>query len=563
MSYLKSRSDLPLVEATLGQLLDDSAAKWPDHEAYVFRHLGVRMKLAEVKQEADRVAAGLLSIGVRRGDVVACSMGTRPEWIVSFFAAAKIGAIVLPRYSSSYGLVLKDMFAETMKKVKVKVLMMENRPASEDFPGTIPFLQVVFPEIMSATTKELTIKAVPSFTSIVIIGDKTSDNAFYNWEELQSIGVDETARGRVQDAQRQTNCHDSFLLISTSGSTGLPKIVEHSTYSFVNNNGLINKIAEEKKWKVMVAPADEIITPVLTGSQTIGFTSNDTPTLVEIATAVLEERSEVSTYISVKILHDLVNDPTVQECDMSFLTDVMVGGNTVFPTLLKQGARAFPRANITKRYGTTETRGLTLTRQGEMSKEQIERTVGRLLPHMEMKIVDKAGQVVPLNQKGEVWVRGYSVFKRYRGDEEKTAEVKTPDGWYKTGDIGVLDDDGLLAITGRIKDIIIKGDENVYPAFIEKVLLQYPKVLDVKVVSVPDPGFVEEICACIILKSGQTSDAEELKTFSEKNELVEEFTPGYFVFMESFPVTSTGRKIDKKKIRALAMERLGLKENAE
>ncbi|XP_035687377.1 medium-chain acyl-CoA ligase ACSF2, mitochondrial-like [Branchiostoma floridae] len=198
-----------------------------------------------------------------------------------------------------------------------------------------------------------------------------------------------------------------------------------------------------------------------------------------------------------------------------------------------------------------------------MTKEQIERTEGPLLPHMEMTLVDKAGQVVPLNHKGEVWVRGYSVFTQYRGDKEKTAEVKTPDGWYKTGDIGVLDENGLLTITGRIKDMIIKDAENVHPALVEEVLLAHRKVLDVKVFGVPDPGSVEEICACIILKNGQTSDVKEMREYSKKNGLVAELCPGYFVFMDSFPKTSTGRKIDKKRTRALAMESLGLKDNME
>ncbi|XP_035670814.1 medium-chain acyl-CoA ligase ACSF2, mitochondrial-like [Branchiostoma floridae] len=382
------------------------------------------------------------------------------------------------------------------------------------------------------------------------------------------MGTDEIARGRVQEAQLTTNCHDSFMLILTSGSTGLPKCVEHSTYAYANNMALVNSVTKQDKRKMLLAPTDlnqvpyVVIFPVLTGSQTIVLVSNATRTHAEIVTAVLEERCESMNYMPVKMLHDLVNDPTVQECDLSFVTDVTVGGNTVSTTLLRQCARVFPNANIIEDYGISETWCLTVTGRREMTQEQIERTEGPLLPHMEMKIVDKAGQVVPLNQKGEVWVRGYSVFKRYRGDEEKTAEVKTPDGWYKTGDIGVLDDDGLLAITGRIKDMIMKGSVSVHPAFVEQVLLEHPKASAVKVVSVPDPCFVEEICACIILKSGQTSDAEEMREYSEKNGLVGPMSPGYFVFMDSFPTTATDVKVDRKKIRVLAMDRLGLKENA-
>ncbi|XP_066279737.1 medium-chain acyl-CoA ligase ACSF2, mitochondrial-like isoform X1 [Branchiostoma lanceolatum] len=539
MSYLKSDCDLPLVEATPGQLLDDSAAKWPDQEAYVFRHLGVRMKLAEVKQEADRLAAGLLSIGVRRGDVVAWVLTNRPEWIISFFAAAKIGAISLPIIGFYFLTFYKGMVVDILKKAKVKVLLIENSPTDEGLPETIPYLKEVFPDIMSATTaKSLRIEAVPSLTSIVVIGDKTSDNALYNHEDIQSMGTNETARQRVQEALSQTNCHDTIILLLTS--------------------------------KVLLAPTDmtenldSVLIPVLTGSQTVVFASANTWELADIISAILEERCEGTTFMYVKTLHDLVNDPTVKECDMSFLKDVQVGGNVISKTLQRQFAQVFPDADIINYYGTTEGWIVSMSTRSEMTKEQMERTVGRLMPHLETKVVNKAGQVVPLNQEGEIWVRGFSVFKGYRGDEEKTAKVKTHDGWHKTGDIGVLDEDGMLAITGRITDMIIKNAENVHPACVEQVLLAHPKVQDVKVVGVPDPRYVEEICACIILKNGQMSDVEEMRKFSEENGLLaDEINPGYFVFMDSFPKTSTGRKIDKRRIRAVAMERLGLKENTD
>ncbi|XP_035685600.1 medium-chain acyl-CoA ligase ACSF2, mitochondrial-like [Branchiostoma floridae] len=324
MSYLKSRSDVPLVAATLGELLDDSAAKCPDHEAYVFRHLGVGMKLAEVKEEADRLAAGLLSIGVRRGDVVAWVISTRPEWVISCFAAAKIGAIALPIIPIYFWRSYKGMIADMLKKVKVKLLLIEKRSASEGYPESIPSLKKLFPELMLATTKALTIESVPSLTSIVIIGDKTSDNAFYNWEELQNMGTDENAKQRVQDAQRQTNCYDTFWLIFTSGSTGLPKCVEHSTYAVVNNVAITNKMTEQDKRKVLVTPTDltedstSVIIPVLTGSQTVVFAIS---WLDEIVPALLEERYESIYFTYVKTLHDLVNDSSVQECDMRFLKD--------------------------------------------------------------------------------------------------------------------------------------------------------------------------------------------------------------------------------------------------
>ncbi|XP_035673475.1 medium-chain acyl-CoA ligase ACSF2, mitochondrial-like [Branchiostoma floridae] len=567
MSYLKSGCDEPLVDVTLGQLLDDATARWPDKEAYVFRKQGVRMAFADVKQEADRLAAGLMSIGVGRGDVVAWVISGRPEWGPLAFAIAKIGAVSLPLIPLYFWSSYDDTVSKVMAKVKVKVFLMENFPATEDCEGTLPFLRRVFPETTSNKTKSLTIDTMPSLRSIVIIGDKNHEDAFYNLEDIQSLGTDASAWGRVQDAQSHADCHDAVLLALTSGSAGLPKCVEHSSLTIVNSTRLHMKATGMDKKSTVLLPTDLTEMPIafqlpFTAGCTLVLPSEESPTVSEILTAIGEERCETTTLMYVKTFHEFLHDPALNEYDLSFLEQVSVGGNAVTTPLIRRAAEVLPSVEISKMYGSTETLTITVTSR-EMTKEQVESTVGSLLPHMEMKVVDRHGQIVPLQHEGEVWVRGYSMFKCYRGDEEKTAEVKTADGWYKTGDIGILDDNGLLKITGRKEEFIIKDSTNVHPTMVEQVFLTHPKVFDVKVVGVPDPALVEEICACIILKKGQTSHPQEMKEFSEKHGLIDDYCPEYVIFVDSFPVTSTGRKFDRKKLRDVAIEKLALQEAAE
>ncbi|XP_019623417.1 PREDICTED: acyl-CoA synthetase family member 2, mitochondrial-like [Branchiostoma belcheri] len=568
MSYLKTLCDEPLVDVTLGQLLDDTAARWPGKEAYVFRKQGVRMTFPQLKEKADRLAAGLMSIGVRRGDVVAWVMSTRPEWVVLCFAVSKIGAVAMP-LSPEYFLWSnnKEITEQSLEKAKLKVLLIENQPTSEHFQGTIPFLHKMFPETMSSKSRNLAIDKVPSLSSIVLIGDRTHEHVFYNLEDIESISLDDTTRAHIEHAQSQTGCHDTVFLTFTSGSTGAPKCVEHSSHTLINISDLHAKaIGMENRNKVLHAIDLTEFPWAFLFSVTTGCTlvcpSDTPPTASEVLSALLEERCEATTFMYVKTLHDLVHDPELRKFDLTFLEQVTVGGNVVSKRLRLDAAEFFPNADILTLYGTTETLHLATT-SPDMTDEQRQSTVGSLLPHMEMKLVDRRGQTVPLQHEGEVWVRGYSVFTCYRGDDEKTAEAKTADGWYKTGDIGILDENGLLKIVGRIKDVILKNAEIVYPAMVERVLLTHPKVSDVKVVGVPDPANVEEICACIILKNGHTLQQQEMREYSEANGLLEEFTPGYFLAMHSFPKTSTGRKIDRKKIRALAMEKLGLQEDYE
>ncbi|KAI8513285.1 hypothetical protein Bbelb_099240 [Branchiostoma belcheri] len=532
MSYSRGTTDDPLLDVTFGQLLDDTAAKWPDREAYVFKKTGSRITFAdiqektimtreiqatwqEVKMPATRLAAGLKAIGTARGDVVAWLFGHRPEWIYLYFALAKLGAIAS----------------------RVKVLIMGDE-STQPTDGTTSFLLSSFPEIETTNRDNFKIKRI----------------GVYTMDEVQTMGKNETLLAEVRALQDQLSCHDSVMLGLTSGSTGPAKCAEQSTYSIHNNIRFLGNaigLPNEGTALYPYLPFRWAVIYPFTAGCTLVVPASLSPSPVEMMQIIQEERCKSIGVIFVKEFHDFLHNPHLDEYDLSSLERVYVTGNVAQKSLLDHAAKVLPKAKMFVGYGGTEFLTLTTT-AAEMVVEGRGATVGKLVPHAEVEIADKDGQVVPLGQEGEVYVRAYSLFNCYRSDEEKTAKAMTADGWYKTGDVGVLDEKGVLKLLGRFSDMIIRDADNVHPTVIESSLSKHPKVQDVRrfsaecrrgparggrassplvgprrhsaeirweggtskqVVGVPDPASVEEICACIILKQGQTTDSEEMTEF--------------------------------------------------
>ncbi|XP_078615783.1 medium-chain acyl-CoA ligase ACSF2, mitochondrial-like [Branchiostoma floridae x Branchiostoma japonicum] len=562
MSYSQGPTDIPLVEQTFGQLLDDTAARWPDTEAYVFKKTGSRVTFKDIQDKASRLAAGLKAIGTERGDVVAWLVGHRPEWIYLYFAVAKLGAIALPLLAPRVGR-SEETMTYCLRKAGVKVLIMGDVTGVDATDDTVPFLCSLFPEVKTAEPGKLQIERLPKLTSIIVLGDIETGIGAYTMDEVQTMGSDEKIIAEVTALQDQLSCHDTFWLRFTSGSTGEPKCVEHSTYSFYNYLRLATKRFRMAAQGTALCPYLTspyiVILPMLVPGHAVVFPASTVPSPVEIMETIQEERCLSISMLYVKDFHDMLHDPRLAEYDLSSVRGVTIGGNVTSKSLIDRAADVLPNVRVVVGYGMTETLGVAGI-PADMTGEGKGATVGKLSPHVEVQLVDKDGRVVPLCQDGEIWVRGYSLFKRYRGDEEKTSKAMTADGWFKTGDVGTLDEDGVLRLYGRVSDMIIRNNYNVYPAAIESPLSKHPKVQDVRVVSVPDPASVEEICACIILKEGQTADAEEMKKFCVEIRMVPIELPGYFIFMDEFPVTTTLQKVDRKKLRLIAMEKLALQE---
>ncbi|XP_035673472.1 medium-chain acyl-CoA ligase ACSF2, mitochondrial-like isoform X2 [Branchiostoma floridae] len=562
MSYMRGATDDLLLDVTFGQLLDDTAARWPDREAFVFKKTGSRVTFADIQEHTTRLAAGLKAIGTARGDVVAWLFGHRPEWIYLYFAVAKLGAIALPLQENRIGRNVEAM-SYFLNKTGVKVLIMGDS-GTESTEGTTSFLSTLFPEINTANPGMLKIERIPTLTSIVVLEDRATGTGVCTMEEVQRLGNDESLLAEVRTLQDQLSCHDTFFLRFTSGSTGQPKCAEISTYAVHNNARFINKAIGMPNEGTALYPyltfRFAVIYPFTAGC-TLVVPASSSPSSVEMLEILQEEKCKAIGVLYLKECHGLLHDPHLGDYDLSSLDRVLVTGNVTPKSLVDHAAKVLPNAKMFVGYGGTEFIFLTST-SAEKVAEGRGSTVGKLLEHAEMQLVDTDGRVVPLGHEGEVYVRAYSLFNGYRGDEEKTSKAMTADGWYKTGDVGVLDEEGVLKLFGRVSDMIIRNSFNVHPTAIESPLSKHPKVQDVRVVGVPDPASVEEICACVILKEGQTADSQEMTKFCAEIGLVPIEMPGYFLFMDEFPMTLTRRKVDRKKLRLIAMEKLGLKEEA-
>ncbi|XP_078658813.1 medium-chain acyl-CoA ligase ACSF2, mitochondrial-like [Branchiostoma floridae x Branchiostoma belcheri] len=534
MSYLRGAAEDPLLDVTFGQLLADTAAKWPDREAYVFTKTGSRITFSDIQDKATRLAAGLKAIGTAPGDVVAWLFGHRPEWIYLYFAVAKLGAIALPLQEQRIGRSVETMNYFLNKVMtsqcyggltRVKVLIMGDDSGLQPTYGTTSFLFSLFPEIRTAGRGKLHIDRIPTLSAIVVLEDKATGPGVYTMEEVQTLGNDETLLAEVRALEDQLSCHDTVMLGFTSGSTGPAKCVEQSTYSLHNNIRFIGKAVGMPNEGTVLYPylsfRFAVIYPFTAGC-TLVVSDSESPSPVEIMQIIQEERCKAIGVLFMKECHGLFHSPHLGDYDLSSLERVLVTGNVTPKSLVDHAAKVLPSAKLfvsvvlfttyeifsiitdiafpalgTVGYGGTEFLFLTST-AAEMVSEGKGATVGKLLQHAETKIVGKDDQVVPLGQEGEVYVRAYSLFNCYRADKEKTAKALTGDGWYKTGDVGALDEKGVLKLLGRVSDMIIRDSYNVHPTVIESSLSTHPKVQDVRVVSVPDLASVEEICACIM-----------------------------------------------------------------
>ncbi|CAH1257148.1 ACSF2 [Branchiostoma lanceolatum] len=436
---------------------------------------------------------------------------------------------------------------------RVKLLIMGDDEGTNSTDGKTAFLFTLFPEIRTADPGKLQIERIPTLSTIVDLDDRAIGIGAYTMEEVQRLGSDEALLAEVRMLQPQLSCHDTFMLGFTSGSTGQPKCVEQSTYALHNNIRFIGKAIGMPKEGTALYPylsfRYAVIYPFTAGC-TLVVPANMSPSAVDIMEIIQEERCKAIGVLYLKDCHGLLHDPHLSEYDLSSLMQVLVTGNITPKSLVDHAAKVLPNAKMIVGYGGTEFLFLT-SMAAEMVVEGKQSTVGKLLQHAEMRIVDKDGQVVPLGHEGEVYVRGYSLFNRYRGDKEKTSKAMTGDGWYKTGDVGVLDEEGVLKLLGRVWDMIIRNAHNVHPTVVESNLSRHPKVQDVRVVGVPDAASVEEICACVILKEGQTADSQEMMKFCAKIELLDA-TAARWPDREAYVFKKTGARVTFRDIQEKA-----------
>ncbi|MCY7799966.1 AMP-binding protein [Bacillus haynesii] len=542
-----------LLHLTIGKLLEKTAVNTPDHEAVVYPDRGLRYTYRQFDQLCRKVAKGLMALGIDKGEHVAIWASNTPEWLTAQFASAKTGA-VLVTVNTNYQLseleyVLKQSDATTL------ILM-------ESYRGTsyIDILYKLIPELKESEPGKLASERLPFLKNIILMGDKRHPG-MYLWDDLLKLSgsVSEKALDRRMERLEE---HDVINMQYTSGTTGFPKGVMLTHSNLANNAANIAECMNLSKKDRMCIPVPFFHCfgcvlgnlACVTAGATMVPVQEFSPK--EVLSAVETEKCTALHGVPTMFIAEL-NDQDFASYDLSSLrTGIMAGSNCPIE-VMKKVIDNMGMSEITIAYGQTEASPvITQTRANDSLKRRVE-TVGRALPNVEVKITEPGtNQEVARGGQGELCTRGYHVMKGYYKNPEATAAVIDEEGFLHTGDLAVMDEEGYCRITGRLKDMIIRGGENIYPREIEEFLYKHPNILDVQIVGVPDETFGEEVSAWIKLKSGVSMTAEELKAYC-KGKIARYKIPRYIAFVEEFPMTASG-KVQKFKLREQALEHFQL-----
>uniref|UniRef100_A0A1A7W9I6 Medium-chain acyl-CoA ligase ACSF2, mitochondrial n=2 Tax=Iconisemion striatum TaxID=60296 RepID=A0A1A7W9I6_9TELE len=556
-SYAHGTSTTPLLCDTVGGALLKSVERWPDKEALAFLEDGVRKTFAEFLKDVDQAAAGLLALGLRKGDRLGMWGPNTYEWVLFQFATAKAG-IILVSVNPAYQ-VQEVEFA--LQKVGCKAVVCPTEFRTQKYCA---MLRKICPEIDSSTPGDIRSARLPELRSVIVL-DSRQPGMFHFEDVMQAASSQFTQQ--LQELQKKISFDDPINIQFTSGTTGAPKGATLSHHNIINNAYFVGRRLGYG-WRLntricLPVPLYHCFGSVGGGivlavhGCSLVFPSagyNGKSNL-----AALESERCTFIYGTPTMFVDMLAQPDLAKYDLSSLEGGIMAGSPCPPELVNKVVSLMGVKGLTIGYGTTENSPVTFLASPMDNMERKCETVGHIMDHLEAKIVDPTtGEVLPLGMKGEIMVRGYCVMLEYWGDPCKTNECITKDGWYKTGDIGSMDAYSYLRIDGRSKDMIIRGGENIYPAEIEQFLHTHPKVKEAQVVGVEDVRMGEEVCACIKLVDGQESSPEEIRAFC-KGQISYFKIPRYVLFVTDYPLTITG-KIQKHKLRDEAEKQLGLKE---
>ncbi|KAM6317411.1 medium-chain acyl-CoA ligase ACSF2, mitochondrial [Podargus strigoides] len=544
-SYVRGTSDFPLLTKTVGQCLDETVERFPDRDALVFCRDGVRKTFAQLKEEVDQAAAGLLALGLKKGDRLGMWGPNKYEWVLMQFATAQAGIILVSVNPAYQALELEFV----IRKVGCKALVFPTQFKTQKY---YDILKQACPELEKSSPGGIKSKRLPDL-SIVITADSKLPGTFHMDEVMQA--GDSSHMKQLRAVQQTLSCNDPINIQFTSGTTGSPKGATLSHRNIVNNAQMIGVrlgFTEQNYRIAMPAPLYHCLGSVggcmmmaLHGSSCI-FSS---PSFEGKAALEAVSQEKCSFLLGTPTMYiDMLSQLDFDSFDLSTLRGGVIAGSPVPPEIMKMIITKMHIPQIVVAYGTTENSPVTFMGFPSDSTTRKIETVGCIFPHTEAKIEDpETGKLLPLNTPGELQIRGYCVMLGYWDDPAKTSEVVTAEKWYKTGDLASLDEDGYCRIIGRCKDMIIRGGENIYPAELEQFLHTHPKVEEVQVVGVKDSRMGEEICACIRVRAGQDCTEEEIKAFC-KGKISHFKIPRYVVFVGQYPLTVSG-KIQKYKLR--------------
>ncbi|MBU8878340.1 AMP-binding protein [Bacillus sp. FJAT-29790] len=538
-----------LLHMTVGKLLEKKAQLHPEHEAVVYADRGLRMTYKQFDQYCRKTAKGLMKLGLEKGEHIAVWGTNTPEWLTSQFATGKMGAILVTvntNYrTTELEYLLKQSDATTI------ILMDQFRDASY-----IDMLYEIAPELKTSEPGHLQSARLPFLKNVIVLSDKRYPGTF-SWSDILTMGEDVSEK-ELDERMNNLDPNDVINMQYTSGTTGFPKGVM-LTHNNIVNNGLnianCMRLTKEDRLCIPV-PFFHCFGCVLGTLACVSVGATIVPVQEFSPKAVLQTVQDekctglhgVPTMFIAKL-----NDPDFSKYDLSSLrTGIMAGSNCPIE-VMKAVIEKMGASEITIAYGQTESSPvITQTRTDDPIELRVE-SVGKALPNVEVKIVEPGtNREVPRGVQGELCTRGYHVMKGYYKNLEATKEAIDADGWLHTGDLAVMNENGYCKITGRLKDMIIRGGENIYPREIEEFLYSHPSILDVQVVGVPDAVYGEEVVAWIILKEGEIVSSEEIREYC-KGKISRHKIPRYIEFTNAYPMTASG-KIQKFLLREQAME---------
>ncbi|MDZ5456198.1 AMP-binding protein [Azohydromonas lata] len=552
LSHVVGETGVPLSTATIAGLLADTATRWPSRPAVVFREQGIRWTWAQFQAEVDRLAAGLLALGLQRGDRVGIWSPNRFEWLTTQFATARVG-VILVNINPAYRL---SELEYALNASGCRAIVTARQLRSSDYLG---MLQTLAPELAQCAPGQLKAARLPHLEFVIRMGEERTPGMLSYAEVLErGRGV---GAAQLEARSAALGCFDAINIQFTSGTTGNPKGATLTHHNVVNNARFVAQAMSFSEQDSLCIPVPlyhcfgmvlAVLACVATGAQMVfpGEVFDPVATL----SAVAEERCTALHGVPTMFIAEL-DHADFATFDLSCLrTGIMAGSPCPIETMKRVVAQMHMR-EVTIAYGMTETSPVSFQSSAQDDLQHRVTTVGRIQPHLEAKVVDGVGEPVPVGEKGELWVRGYSVMKGYWGDEQKTRLAVT-DGWMHTGDLATLDADGYCNIVGRVKDMLIRGGENIYPREIEEFLFRHPKVQSVQVFGVPDAKYGEEVCTWIVLKPGEACTEDEIRAFC-REQIAHYKVPRYVRFVPEMPMTITG-KAQKFVMRERMVQELGL-----
>jgi fatty-acyl-CoA synthase len=549
-SYTQGASAVPLIGDTIGAHFDKAVERWADRPALIVTQQNIRWTYAELNARVDAFAAGLLALGLAPGDRVGIWSPNNAEWVVTQFATAKAG-LILVNINPAYRTFEVDY---ALNKVGCKALITADSFKTSNYVG---MLRELMPEIAGSRPGALRAARIPSLQTLVRIGADTADG-FLRFDDVATLGG-EVQRQALSELKPKLQFDDAINVQFTSGTTGAPKGATLTHHNILNNGFFIGEAQR-------FTDADRVCIPVplyhcfgmvlgnmacITHGAAMVYPGEGFDPLATLQTVEAEKCTAlygVPTMFIAELGH-----PDMKRFDLSSLRTGIMAGSPCPIEVMRRCVSEMNMSEVTIAYGMTETSPVSTQTSFDDPLERRVATVGRVHPHVEIKIVDTDGRIVPVGMPGELCTRGYSVMLGYWGDPERTAEAIDAARWMHTGDLATMDAEGYVNIVGRIR-----GGENVYPREIEEFLFRHPKVEAVQVVGVPDVRYGEELCAWVKLKPGISATPEDIQDFC-KGQIAHYKIPRYIKFVDAFPMTVTG-KVQKFMMREQMVKELGLSE---